>query len=95
MLCELGYEVALVSTITDAQQRLEQVSPAIAILDVNIQGERSYGLAHLLAARRIPVIFATGYGDAEHPRELSTTTTLTKPYNMDDLRQALASALGN
>ncbi|SAL85200.1 hypothetical protein AWB67_06878 [Caballeronia terrestris] len=33
-----------------------------AILDVNLNGEKSYPVADALASRRIAFVFATGYG---------------------------------
>lgn len=95
MLLELGYaEVELVTDLVDAQRFLESRSPHIAILDVNIHGERSYGLAEELSQRAVPFVFATGYGDAEHPEGLKNVRTLTKPYSLSDLQAALEAALG-
>jgi CheY-like chemotaxis protein len=94
MLLELGFDqVELTTTMESARQYLEDRAPDVAILDVNIHGQRSYALTDELISRQIPFIFATGYGDAEHPGELKHVTTLTKPYSLDDLRHALDSAL--
>lgn len=91
MLIALGYEVQFATTISEARAYLDQANPHVAILDVNIQGDRSYGVAEILLARAIPFVFATGYGDAEHPGTLKTVTTLTKPYSLNDLERALAA----
>ena len=91
MLLELGVEeVRLATKIAEARDHLERTTPDFAILDVNIHGERSYGIAELLVKRGVPILFATGYGDAEHPSALSHIPTLTKPYGRDDLQAALS-----
>lgn len=91
MLFELGFEeVRLAYTLEAALHHLEARVPDIAILDVNIRGQRSYGVADKLKDARIPFIFATGYGRAEHPESLQATPTLTKPYNLEDLKAILA-----
>ena len=53
--------------IEEAFQLLEDNDVDAAVLDVNIHGERSYPLAEELQRRSVRFIFATGYGDAEHP----------------------------
>lgn len=91
MLLELGFEeVRLATSIEEAFRALESHAPDIAVLDVNIRGERSYGVAAKLSRQGVPFVFATGYGDAEHPESLRTVPTLTKPYSPQDLASALA-----
>lgn len=58
-----------------------------AILDVNLHGKKSYPLAYELLDRSVPIIFATGYGDAEHPGDLARIPTLTKPYLITQIRE--------
>lgn len=92
MLLEMGFaEVAVASTIEEANQLLENWAPALAILDVNIRGERSYGVAQRLGESGIPLVFATGYGDAERPEAFAHIPTLTKPYGLEQLRTVLQS----
>ena len=92
MLFELEFEeVHLATTIAEARDRLNAATPDVAILDVNIRGERSYPIAHLLVALNVPILFATGYGGAEHPDDLTGIPTLTKPYSLDQLQKALTA----
>ena len=79
--------------VAEAFELLSRHQCDAAILDVNIAGERSYPVADLLAARGIPFIFATGYGDSEHPERFAKWPTVTKPYGLDDIRDALAGAI--
>lgn len=95
MLLELGFEaVELATTLDAARQYLQSGSPHVAILDVNIHGERSYCLIETLKANSVPFVFASGYGDAEHPEELRNVATITKPYSLHDLRTSLSTAMG-
>ena len=95
ILLEIGFaDVALVSNIPAAHQAIEAEAPDAAVLDVNIHGERSYAVADALSARKVPFVFATGYGDAEHPEAHRSVPTVTKPYSSEDIRSALAAALG-
>ena len=93
MLTDLGYDrICLATTIDEAFRCLRDFSPQTAVLDVNIRGERSYGVAETLASRGVPFIFATGYGDAEHPEAFKDAVTLTKPYSPEQLSAALEAA---
>ena len=65
-----------------------------AILDVNIQGKESYPVADELARLEVPYIFATGYGDLAHPDRHRNVPTLTKPYSVQDVADALARMCG-
>ena len=90
-LDELGATPLLAERLADAERMLAEGGPQAAILDVNLHGHRSYPIAHALAARGVPFIFATGYGDAEHPAALRDVPTITKPYGRDDIAAAFAA----
>lgn len=64
-----------------------------AVLDVNLHGNRSYPVADALAARGIPFIFATGYGDVELLSVYPTHLVLAKPYRPEDLIATLLSLI--
>jgi DNA-binding response OmpR family regulator len=87
MLESLGVKSVLhAATLPAARDVVETADLDWAILDVNIHGERSYPIADTLLALRVPFIFATGYGDTQHPPQHLHTRTLVKPYSMSDLR---------
>ena len=63
------------------------------LLDLNLNGVRSYPVADVLAARDVPFAFATGYGvdglrDADRGRPL-----LVKPYEITALKTLLVEIL--
>jgi DNA-binding response OmpR family regulator len=92
MLEALGYDqIWLATRLDEAAKIIDEESIEVAILDVNIHGERSYPLADALADRGVPFIFATGYGDSEHPERHRHVVTITKPYSMADVGAALAA----
>lgn len=89
MLLDSGASVVVSGSVSHALTALEARHPDCAVLDVNLHGSKSYPVAARLCELGIPFIFATGYGDAEHPREFADCSTITKPYRMTDIRQAL------
>ena len=89
MLQRNGAYVLFASGIEEACQLIESEPVESAILDVNVHGAESYPVASMLARRRIPFIFATGYGDRSHPAEFAAIPTIAKPYSADDIRKAL------
>ena len=86
-------EVTLLTRLDEAEAFLAQATPDLAILDVNIHGKLSYGIADRLLAAQVPYLFATGYGDLTHPSDHAAMPTVTKPYSTRDIEQAIESAL--
>ncbi len=64
-----------------------------AILDINVRGERIDPISDLLAARGIPMLFATGYGMAAGAVRRNASV-IDKPYTQERLASALAHAMG-
>ncbi len=90
MLETLGCEVAGIAFyIDDALKLLDAHEFDLAVLDVNIHGASSYPVADALAGRGVPFVFATGYGHMVRPERFAAVPTITKPYGMAELRQAL------
>lgn len=76
---------------TRAVAMIEEVPFDIAILDVNLGGERTMCLARILRSKAIPFVFATGYGTAGIHDEFKDQPVLTKPFREAELRSALRS----
>jgi CheY-like chemotaxis protein len=64
-----------------------------AILDVNLNSERSYPAARTLAERGVPFIFATGYDRESLEWEGKVPDLIAKPYRKDQLEAALIRLL--
>lgn len=65
----------------------------LALLDINLNGEKVYPVADALAKRGVPFVFLTGYGSEILPPAHRGQRCLTKPCDEDDLLPALREAL--
>ena len=92
----LGLECDEVRVVTRVPHAMSAVTNEVfdaAVLDVNIHGEQSYGIASELERRGVPFIFATGYGDSVHPPKFQASPTLMKPYSSTDVERCLSLAI--
>jgi CheY-like chemotaxis protein len=95
MLADLGHEMIASAGRLDAALALAREAEVdLAILDVNLRGERSFPVAHVLTERGVPFLFATGYGTAGLDAPFKNSPTLKKPFDAKDLADALARILG-
>jgi len=97
MLADFGCSV--VATAPRLDEALEHANDLalefdVALLDLNLAGENTLGVASALAARNIPFAFATGYGAGGLPDEWRDRPTLQKPFTAGDVATALTAALG-
>ncbi|MBV4455698.1 MULTISPECIES: response regulator [Pseudomonas] len=85
--------VASVAQLAKALQVATVVEADLAILDVNLAGERVFPVARVLRARNIPFLFSTGYGVSGLPGEFADCPVLHKPFAEVDLRLKVALTL--
>jgi CheY-like chemotaxis protein len=95
LLADLGC-TAVIAAAT-AEQALELIATDdfdVAMLDMNLNGERTYAVADALAKSGVPFLFATGYagrmGEGYGGRPI-----LTKPYQPHQLESILADLLAS
>ncbi len=94
MVVDIGCVVAgAASRIADATEKARSLAFDIAILDVNLNGERTFPVAEVLAERGVGFVFATGYGTASLPAPFAGRPVLQKPFQQQDLERALRAAL--
>lgn len=94
MLTDLGCRIAgSAGRLADALALAQSSAPDAAILDVNLAGEPVYPVAEHLVRRRVPIVFATGYGVIGIEPAWRCRAILEKPYQVQDLARALATAL--
>jgi CheY-like chemotaxis protein len=94
MLGELGYTItATAARLDEALEAARNADFDIAILDVNLNGQPISPVADALAARGMPFVFATGYGERGLPDTYRDRPTLKKPFQLDGLKRTLQSAL--
>ena len=90
MLAEEGLDVEVAGTIADAERLLSVDSFDVAVLDVNLSGETSFGVADQIIALGLPFVFATGYGESiVMPERFRAVPVVSKPYDGGALRMAL------
>jgi CheY-like chemotaxis protein len=65
----------------------------VAVLDVNLAGERINPVADALAERNVPFLFVTGYGAHALPSEYAQRPHVCKPFRMNDLLCMLSSVV--
>jgi CheY-like chemotaxis protein len=93
-LADLGCEIAgVASRFDDAITMARVVDFDLAVLDVNLNGLRTFPIAETIRARGIPFVFATGYGATSVPDHLKSAPVLQKPFASDELADALSTAL--
>ena len=94
MLRELGYTIAAeVGRIDEALDAVKIGGFDVAILDVNLSGENTAPVAEALAARGVPFVFATGYGEQGLPQTHRDRPTLKKPFQLEGLKLMLENVL--
>jgi CheY-like chemotaxis protein len=86
---------ATASRIGPALEAAREAEIDIAQLDVNLAGELVYPVAEVLAARRVPFLFMTGYGREMLPASYATRPLVTKPFIPAELIDGISGALGN
>ena len=94
MLDAIGCEtVAVASHLEEAMEKVQCLSFDLAILDINLEGANTFHVAELLAKRGIGFVFATGYGNAHLPADLTNAPVLQKPFVERDIARALRRAI--
>ncbi|MGK9052027.1 response regulator [Neorhizobium petrolearium] len=95
MLEDLGCQiVASLARLKEACDIASTAELDVAVLDINLGGERSFPVAHILQERGVPFMFSTGYGKNGVPAELSDAPVLSKPFSGKELEETLALTLG-
>ena len=79
------------ATSAQALSLLDTSVPAVAVLDINLAGGRSFQVADALRARAIPFAFSTGYaGGGDLPEHFHDVPIISKPLDPAHLVATLA-----
>jgi CheY-like chemotaxis protein len=93
MLEDLGHTVAgQAGSIEEALALAKQAEFDVALLDVNLNGKPITPVVAVLAARGVPFVFASGYGQRGVPEEYRDSPALQKPFQAEALAAALQAA---
>ncbi len=63
------------------------------VLDINLHGERSFGVAEQLARTAAPFVFFSGYSDRELPRSQRDRPPMQKPIDLARLCHRVSSLI--
>jgi CheY-like chemotaxis protein len=95
LLTDLGFDVvALATDLEQAMPVAREGAFDVAVLDVNLAGRASFPVAEVLLERRIPFLFASGYGSKGLLERWRDAVRIQKPFRGEDLAAAIARATG-
>ena len=94
MLADLGCNsVTAAATIDQALALIDTQVFDAAMLDVNLNGNKSHVVADALAARGTPFVFCTGYSSLEIKDAYRDRPVLMKPFPYETLVETLTRLL--
>jgi CheY-like chemotaxis protein len=95
MLADIGCKcVDVAASVEGAMEVLTKAAPDFAMLDINLNGKRSFPIADILLSREIPFIFLSGYGSRGLAEAYAGAKVLQKPFQLGDLETALEDVFG-
>ena len=90
----LGYRLhAIAVSVDEACDHARKGGFDAALVDCNLQGEKSWPVADILAESGIPFVFATGGIADDLPTGHAGRPTLAKPYTIGAVERALDKVL--
>jgi CheY-like chemotaxis protein len=96
MLAEIGCKcVDVAASVEGAIGALAKAAPDFAMLDINLNGKRSFAIADILLSREIPFVFLSGYGSRELDEAYAGAKVLQKPFQLGDIEAVLADVFGS
>ena len=94
MLLELGaQDVRIAANVGNALAMIDSKKPELAVLDVNLGGERVYPVAERLEGDGVPFVFTTGYGKSGLDPRWTVKTVVQKPFTVPIMDAALRALL--
>ena len=94
MLTDLGCEsVTAAATVDQAIELIDARAFDAAMLDMNLNGDKSNDVADALAARGIPFVFSTGYANLDMDDGYREQPVLKKPFSQQELVEAFTRLL--
>ena len=81
------------ATLAEALAAAQAEDFDVALLDVNLRGEKIYPVAEIVEARGIPFLLLTGYGPDAIPHDRPNWHACSKPFEVDVLLRLLVERL--
>lgn len=94
MLADLGCaSVTAAATVAQALTLIEAQAFDIAMLDMNLNGDKTYAVADALATHGVPFVFSTGYSGHSMKEAYRDRPILKKPFMDRQLADILTRTL--
>ncbi len=94
MLSDLGHQIVGVAMrLPQAMELARTAEIDIAILDINLDGRKSFPVAQALRDRGVKLIFASGYGSPGLEAPFLNDVIVKKPFEVSDIRAAMRRVL--
>jgi CheY-like chemotaxis protein len=87
------YVIGPITNLSEAISAARTEDVDVALLDVNLRGEKVYPVAEILAQRDIPFLFLSGYGPDAIPRDRPEWRMCSKPFRAERLIASLVETL--
>jgi DNA-binding response OmpR family regulator len=95
LLAEAGLVVVgPAASVAEAIELAKQQSPDVALLDINLSGQKVFPVADVLAAADTPFIFLSGHSRDVLPERYGDAPFLQKPCEAEALLQAVDAVTG-
>jgi CheY-like chemotaxis protein len=98
VLAEEGYTVATATNGAEGLAALAEALPAVVLLDMRMPVLNGWGFASALKERGVslPIVVMSAAQDARRwSQEIGAASVLAKPFELDELVQAVERALQN
>jgi len=80
--------------LSEANDQVANGGFDVAVLDIDVRGEKAFSLADELVRRRIPFVFATGYSPEVLPVRFRGARQLEKPVKLPELIEEIRQLCG-
>lgn len=95
ILQRFGANIVMASSLEAAHDRIDEAIPDLAILDINLGDQNSFGIADRLRDLGVPFFFASGYGEqAQLPMEHRARPVVQKPYTSANILRSVEEMAG-
>ncbi|HVY90942.1 MAG TPA: response regulator [Hyphomonadaceae bacterium] len=90
MVGDLGHHIVGVAMrLPQAMEMARDLPVDLAILDINLDGRRSFPVAQMLRDRGVKILFASGYGSPGLEAPFLDEVIIKKPFEAVDLKRAI------